>query len=287
MCFHCNSSSASWKCKDCFASPLVCGPCLKDDHHLNPFHCVQYWAGDSFKDGWLRDVGLFITLGHGGKPCPHTQSSPSTSSTPNTGPGAHYKSQAALTTHLSPPPSKPSSLPTNVVDSVQPHPSRSDADSILHLSSPSSVLPNPNLPGTRSGMDGATNETPEEDYEPPDPEIESLPEPNPPGVQDMFGNRMMVLVHSTGIHRMGVHFCECPDARRPDLQLLEVGLYPASARAPRTAFTFTVLDEAVDDNVESDSAIQSFVHRLQVRTDPVIPDAVPALCLHLPRPSRC
>ncbi|KAI0310576.1 hypothetical protein OF83DRAFT_1037229, partial [Amylostereum chailletii] len=58
----------------------------------------------------------------------------------------------------------------------------------------------------------------------------------------------MVVIHSTGAHRIGVHFCKCEEAAADNLQLLKLGLYPASVKTPKSAFTFSALDDSCNQN---------------------------------------
>ncbi|KIJ05525.1 hypothetical protein PAXINDRAFT_93367, partial [Paxillus involutus ATCC 200175] len=59
-----------YKCSDCFAQPLFCTSCCRQQHLLNPLHRIQQWSGKCFKDSALSLVGLKVHLGHGGQPCP-------------------------------------------------------------------------------------------------------------------------------------------------------------------------------------------------------------------------
>ncbi|KAI0309773.1 hypothetical protein OF83DRAFT_1043449, partial [Amylostereum chailletii] len=141
---------------------------------------VQQWTRGHFKGAWLRD-GVFISLGHEGKPCPLQE----------------------------------------------PHMSILSKDNDF------------------------------EDDDTPSPATD----PMEPGPQDSLGNQMMILVHSTGVHQMSVHFCQCDGAASADLQLLALGLYSASIKTPKTAFTFSVLDDASDENLNSNVTIGGFYNR--------------------------
>jgi CxC2 like cysteine cluster associated with KDZ transposases len=48
------------------------------------------------------------------------------------------------------------------------------------------------------------------------------------GSLDSNGDPIMVIVDRSGVHHLGVKFCECPTALSKDLQLLEMRLYPGS-----------------------------------------------------------
>ncbi|KAL4065898.1 hypothetical protein J3A83DRAFT_4099337 [Scleroderma citrinum] len=60
----------------------------------------------------------------------------------------------------------------------------------------------------------------------------------------------LVVVHTNGVHYCNVKDCTCPGAEDSHLQLTMAGLFPATTKQPRTAFTFQVLDDFIRDNVE-------------------------------------
>ncbi|KAH6908047.1 hypothetical protein BKA70DRAFT_1427277 [Coprinopsis sp. MPI-PUGE-AT-0042] len=70
QCSKCGSGDAIWKCITCFASPLLCTTCCKDEHNAQPFHRIKMWTGRFYENSWLWKVGVAIYTGHGGKCCP-------------------------------------------------------------------------------------------------------------------------------------------------------------------------------------------------------------------------
>ncbi|KAA1478764.1 hypothetical protein DENSPDRAFT_788385, partial [Dentipellis sp. KUC8613] len=50
----------------------------------------------------------------------------------------------------------------------------------------------------------------------------------------------MILVDTSGVHRLWVEECECEDRQPVHQQLMMAGLFPATFKDPRTAFTFQV-----------------------------------------------
>jgi hypothetical protein len=99
--------------------------------------------------------------------------------------------------------------------------------------------------------------------------------PTPPQSFDRFRETAMVVVDSSGIHNIVVTWCTCPGSHRPDLQLLDIGLYPATFKQPRTAFTFPVLDEFLIDNLECKTACFNFYGKLRRFTSGAFPHTVP------------
>jgi hypothetical protein len=68
LCSGCGSSG-EWRCLDCLGRPLFCKDCCRNAHWNNPFHKVQQWEKEYFKDSTLLQAGLTLYFGHGGKPC--------------------------------------------------------------------------------------------------------------------------------------------------------------------------------------------------------------------------
>jgi CxC2 like cysteine cluster associated with KDZ transposases len=69
VCSSCESSG-EWWCLDCLRHPLFCQDCCQHAHWNNPFHKIQQWEKEYFKDSTLLQAGLTLHFGHGGKPCP-------------------------------------------------------------------------------------------------------------------------------------------------------------------------------------------------------------------------
>ncbi|RDX39503.1 hypothetical protein OH76DRAFT_1367463, partial [Lentinus brumalis] len=106
------------------------------------------------------------------------------------------------------------------------------------------------------------------------------PTPAPPSA------RSMVIVDTSGVHEIPVAFCSCPDAPSPDLQLLQMGLYPATSRRPETAFTFRVLDHFLLTNKVCKTPAMTYYMQLRRTTNPLFPHMVPDRYRDLLRVSR-
>lgn len=52
----------------------------------------------------------------------------------------------------------------------------------------------------------------------------------------------MVIIHTNGIHRRSVQFCDCNDLTENFQQLMILRLFPATLKFPATAFTFDLLE---------------------------------------------
>jgi len=86
-----------------------------------------------------------------------------------------------------------------------------------------------------------------------------------------------IVVDTSGVHFVTIHYCQCPDADTPYLQLIMAGLYPATIQRPRTVFTFQVLDDFIRDNLECGTSGMNYFSKLRRITSAVFPHAVPVL----------
>ncbi|KAG1721470.1 uncharacterized protein EDB91DRAFT_1240306 [Suillus paluster] len=67
--------------------------------------------------------------------------------------------------------------------------------------------------------------------------------------------RTTIVVDTSGLHSLMIRFCRCADTLSPDMQIFEMGLFPASFTSPKTTFTFVVLDDFLLDNLEFTSSV--------------------------------
>ncbi|KIJ08606.1 hypothetical protein PAXINDRAFT_88622 [Paxillus involutus ATCC 200175] len=71
---------------------------------------------------------------------------------------------------------------------------------------------------------------------------------------DDTGNHLLTVVDISGIHITAICPCKCPQ----QTQLLQIGLYPATQKSPRTAFTFQLLESFRLMNLECKVTAMSF-----------------------------
>lgn len=95
------------------------------------------------------------------------------------------------------------------------------------------------------------------------------------GDNDKDGDPVITIIDGSGVHEIGVRWCCCPDALERDMQLMTAGLFPATFRNPRTAFTFRVLEEFHLDNLECKTTPNQFFNRLRRLTSDEFPNSVP------------
>lgn len=88
-------------------------------------------------------------------------------------------------------------------------------------------------------------------------------------------NTTMTVVDRSGVHQLPVTWCHCPNAPSPDIQLLEMGLFPASFRRIKTCFTFQVLEDFRIDHLECKTSAMSFYSKIRRVTSRAFPHRVP------------
>jgi hypothetical protein len=107
-----------------------------------------------------------------------------------------------------------------------------------------------------------------------------------PGRDDGGGNPVITIIDRSGVHEIGVRWCCCPEADERDMQLMAAGLFPATFRNPRTAFTFRVLEEFHLGNLECKTTPSQFTSRLRRLTSDEFPNTVPVRQACIPADGR-
>lgn len=96
-----------------------------------------------------------------------------------------------------------------------------------------------------------------------------------PDDDNMYGDRLMTLIHVNGVFKHCVSFCHCPGALPEHEQLFAHRLFASSFDRPQTAFTLDVLDYYAIDAMECKTSAQSFFHKLRRVTNNAFPDELP------------
>ena len=92
---------------------------------------------------------------------------------------------------------------------------------------------------------------------------------------NLYGDRVMTLVHVNGVFEHRIRFCRCQGASPEHEQLFCHWLFPSSFDRPETAFTLDVLDYFGIDSMECKTSGQSFFQKLRRVTNNAFPDEVP------------
>ncbi|KAG2108071.1 uncharacterized protein F5147DRAFT_745887 [Suillus discolor] len=109
----------------------------------------------------------------------------------------------------------------------------------------------------------------------------------PTGMLFIKNNKAMTtIVDKSGVHTHIVKYCTCPEADTADIQLFNMGLFPASFIEPKTAFTFDVLDDFLLDNLECGTSAMNYYSKLRRMTTSVFPHLVPDRYQELMRVAR-
>jgi hypothetical protein len=86
---------------------------------------------------------------------------------------------------------------------------------------------------------------------------------------------IITVTHTNGIYQRRIRWCLCPDAPARDIQLLRMGLYPATAKRPSSAFTFQLLDYFYIDSMECKTSANNFYNKLRRLSCNAFPDTLP------------
>jgi len=89
-----------------------------------------------------------------------------------------------------------------------------------------------------------------------------------------FGPKPMVILHTNGIHRCLVQFCDCSDHVSNLKQLVYSRLFPATVSSPATAFSFELLTTFHQLTLCSKITPYDYFDTLRKLTDMVFPQDV-------------
>lgn len=97
-----------------------------------------------------------------------------------------------------------------------------------------------------------------------------------PVLPDGDDGQLLTIVDISGVHRLVVRPCRCPsNVDSDDIQLLKMGLFPASFKRIRTAFTLQVLDDYRRDNLVCNTTAYQYFKKTRRVTSPAFPHSVP------------
>jgi len=107
------------------------------------------------------------------------------------------------------------------------------------------------------------------------------------GLPKLKGRNYHVVVDKSGVHRLKIIPCSCPDAPKDKgryVHYLKMGLFPASLQNIKTVFTFGVLNDFQMDNLECKTAALNYWHKIVRFTSHQFPESVPVSVLPLCTP---
>ncbi|KIK73169.1 hypothetical protein PAXRUDRAFT_179079 [Paxillus rubicundulus Ve08.2h10] len=103
------------------------------------------------------------------------------------------------------------------------------------------------------------------------------PDDVPPFLRVPQGGNHLTLVDVTGVHLLRVRYCVCPTSQQFHMQLLELGLLSATIDIdqPKTAFSFSVLNDFIHNNLECGTSASNYYNKLRRITSNVFPHLMP------------
>ena len=97
-----------------------------------------------------------------------------------------------------------------------------------------------------------------------------------PAISPADRGQLMNIVDVTGMHQLLVRPCRCPhNADSDDIQLLRMGLFPASFTVIKTAFTMRALDDFRNHNLGCNTTAYQYFNKIRRVTSPAFPHKVP------------
>lgn len=283
-----------WRCEDCFGEPCYCTNCCRTSHHRTPFHRVLRWTGETFYRSSLRKTGLTLFLGHRGSPCPHIAADKSTGPRP---PSPPTPSSTAPPSPIIPAtagdddfdndpfglekciPISQSVSPSAASDHL-PFFTASVASSVSGAGDTVGDAPPPSPSSCSSdAVAELLNDHDHDEFDDDWLKFETggltTTSMKIPRGSDAHGNVWFTIVDIHGVQFLPVHFCQCSNASSHPLQLLQLGLYPASHDQPQTAFTFRVLDDFDVENLESKASAERYYTKLKRLSANAFPQTIP------------
>ncbi|KAN0138606.1 hypothetical protein V8E53_003594 [Lactarius tabidus] len=240
------SKAMAVKCGDCIGESYLCIACCLHLHKQSPFHQIYHWTGTHFSSISLNSLGFKLCLEHNGDPCPMTVEGIQASQ-------QHLpkmRTRSSLLQHVDEQPVPSAPLPRG------------------------QNQPSCNLARDSVGIADALFD------------LDDTEKRTHRVCTAVSGNPLLTMVHQSGVFDMEVLFCICPNAVSRDEQLLHAGLFPSSRKQIETAFTFSVLDDFLVDNLECKTTVQQYYSKLQHITNRMFPDHVSNLYKQLQQASR-
>lgn len=236
-------------------SPLVCQPCLLEDHKGHPYHRVEVWdaQSDHFRKSSLHQAGLIVHFGHDGAPCKGFVGAGPVGSL-----GKHDITERLY--------GKLPDLHQPVLDrlffsSGQPTPT---------MNAPEVARENP-LDGEHSAE--VEEEECGDSWEDSDPRWGSGTE------------RLLLIGHSNGFHVHTVRFCRCVGHSVDWQQMLASRIWPATFERPRTGFTLECLRDFRYTSAVSKASPHAYHSKLQKQTGQgVVVQCPVSMVVNLPIP---
>ena len=96
-----------------------------------------------------------------------------------------------------------------------------------------------------------------------------------PRLQEAKGTDHILVIDVTGVYFLKITYCICLGSGPNYLQLLNSGLFPVPLQNPKMAFTFNVLDDCLQDNLECGTSRMNYFSKLKRITSNIFSHLVP------------
>jgi hypothetical protein len=103
---------------------------------------------------------------------------------------------------------------------------------------------------------------------------------------DALNNPYVRVIHTNGVHHIGLVYCTCRGIDTTHADLMAAGLVPTSFTRYKTLFTHSVLDDFRLSNLECKASAYQYFQKLRRQTSPMSPESVTNLYHELRRMSR-
>lgn len=98
-----------------------------------------------------------------------------------------------------------------------------------------------------------------------------------PSSSFLNNGKVMVILHTNGIHHLPAVPCICQNAPSEEIQFLRMGFFPSTYHNIKTIFTFQLLDDYLLDNLECKTSANHYFSKLRRSTSMAFPTSV-AVC---------
>ena len=303
-----NNKIAIWRCKDCTAAQLSCRGCIRRRHTDCPTHRVEVWNGSFFRRAELWEAGLYVVVRHHADRdvCPALNFQIKTLDVFQVQKDNDEEMQLRKGVFVGK--DTATKIPLSSENVTTKEALNMDIDDEEDFTEFARRL-NDMYRRSQDGND-MTKETPieshDDDFDTRN-DIEEMP-PLPPNYiptitddsitaaihsqtpetprYDALNNPYIRIIHTNGIHHIGVVYCSCRGMENTHADMMAAGFVPTSFSRYRTFFTHAVLDDFRLSNLECKASAYQYFQKLRRQTSPMSPESVPNLYHELRRMSR-
>lgn len=310
-----NNKIAIWRCTDCTAARVLCRGCIRQRHMDCPTHRIEVWNGTFFRRAELWEAGLHVVVRHHADRdvCPALSFQIKTLDMFQVQKDADEEKELRVGVSVG----KKSASNIQMETAEEPLSSENEAsnmdiDDDENFTEFARRLDNmyKRSHDGKQNTAGNTDETMKDSYEddcdsrndieemPPlpanyfprstgDSDTAAVHSETPDAPRyDALNNPYIRIIHTNGIHHIGVVYCTCRGMDNTHADMMAAGFVPTSFTRYRTFFTHAVLDDFRLSNLECKASAYQYFQKLRRQTSPMSPESVPNLYHELRRMSR-